>query len=186
MTYLIRRDTIFRLIFDIFFVLGGSTMFFVLFAFWLILNGQWTLEIAITGLVLSAALYLFIWKYMDYSPRKEWECFRRLPRALRYFVYLVGEVFKAAWATLKLIWSPKLVVQPELTTFRTHLRTRSGKIILANSITMTPGTITVDIRGDQYLIHCLDESMAKDIGVDMEKRISRLEEGGSRHDRTSV
>ena len=41
-------------------------MFFVLFAFWLILNGQWTAEIAVTGLVLSAALYLLIWKYMDY------------------------------------------------------------------------------------------------------------------------
>ena len=153
-------------------------MFFVLFAFWLILNGQWTAEIAVTGLVLSAALYLLIWKYMDYSPRREWECVRRLPRALCYLGYLVGEVFKSAWATIRLIWSPRLIAQPELVSFRTKLKTRSGKNILANSITMTPGTITVDIRKYKYLVHCLDESMAEGVGADMEKRILRLEEGG--------
>ena len=47
-------------------------MFFLLFGFWVLLNGSWTLEIALIGLVVSAALYAFIVKFMGYSPKKEW------------------------------------------------------------------------------------------------------------------
>lgn len=151
-------------------------MLFLLFAFWIILNGRWTTEIAITGGVISALLYLFICKFMDYSPRKEWSCIRRMPGIVGYFIFLVGEIFVSAWATIRLIWSPKEVVQPELTSFRTKLRTDPGKVVLANSITMTPGTITVDIRDDQMLVHCLDESMAEGLeNSEMEKRIIKLE-----------
>lgn len=119
-------------------------MFFLLFGFWVLLNGSWTLEIALIGLVVSAALYAFIVKFMGYSPKKEWAIVRRLPRIIGYFLYLVKEVFLSAWATIKLVWSPKLVVEPEITSFHTHVRTLPGKVVLANSITMTPGH---DYRG---------------------------------------
>lgn len=156
-------------------------MFFLLFAFWLILNGQWTSEIAVTGVVLCALLYLFICKFMDYSPKKEWACLRRFPRAIVYFFYLVGEIAKSAWATIKLIWSPKEIIRPQVTTFHTKLRTDPGKVVLANSITMTPGTITVDVRGDLFLVHCLDETFAEGLeDSEMEKRIMQIE-GGKRH-----
>ena len=54
-------------------------MFFVLFAFWLLLNGRWTAEIALTGAAVCGLVYLFLWKYLGYSPRKEWQAARRLP-----------------------------------------------------------------------------------------------------------
>ena len=54
-------------------------MFFLLFGFWVLLNGSWTLEIALIGLVVSAALYAFIVKFMGYSPKKEWAIVRLLP-----------------------------------------------------------------------------------------------------------
>jgi len=153
-------------------------MFFLLFAFWIILNGRWTTEVAIVGAVVSGLIYLFICKFMDYSPRKEWACVRRLPRAVAYGVFLIGEVFKSAWQTIKFIWSPKVIVQPEITSFHTKLRTDAGKVILANSITLTPGTITVDIRDDLMLVHCLDESLDEGLeGSDMEQRIMKLEGG---------
>lgn len=157
-------------------------MFFLLFAFWIILNGRWTTEVAIVGAVVSALIYLFICKFMDYSPKKEWACARRLPKAVRYGVYLIGEVFKSAWQTIRLIWSPKLEIQPEVTSFRSHLLTDAGKVILANSITLTPGTLTVDIRDDLFLVHCLDEGLGEGLeDSDMEKRIMNLE-GGHTHD----
>lgn len=72
-------------------------------------------------------------------------------------------------------------MQPEVTSFHTKLRTDAGKVILANSITLTPGTITVDIRDDLMLVHCLDESLDAGLeGSEMEKRIMKLE--GGRHD----
>ena len=153
-------------------------MFFLLFGFWVLLNGQWTAEIAIVGVIVCAALYAFMCTFMGYSPKREWAIARRIPRIAGYFVYLVGEVFKSAFGVMKLIWSPSLVIEPEVTSFRTRLRTDAGKVVLANSITMTPGTITVDIQddGDKFLIHCLDKSFdVGQEGFEMEDRVMKLE-----------
>lgn len=158
-------------------------MYFLLFGFWVLLNGQWTAEIAIVGLIVCAALYAFMCAFMGYSPRNEWKIARRIPRILGYFVYLVGEVFKSSFAVMKLIWSPTMVIEPEVTSFRTRLRTDAGKVVLANSITMTPGTITIDVQEDEFLIHCLDTSFdVGQEGFEMEDRVMKLE--GSRKETT--
>ena len=151
-------------------------MYFLLFGFWVLLNGKWTTEIAIVGVIVCAALYAFMCTFMDYSPRKEWKIARRSGRIAGYFFYLVGEIFKSAWGTMVLIWSPEKEIEPRVTSFRTRLRTDAGKVVLANSITMTPGTITVDVQDDLFLIHCLDESFdVGQEGFEMEDRILRIE-----------
>ena len=134
------------------------------------------------GVVICGLLYAFLCAFMGYSPRREWGIFCRIPRIVGYGLYLVREVVKAACATIRLIWSPKMVTQPEVTSFHTKLRTDAGKVVLANSITMTPGTITVDVRDDLFLIHCLDDSFdVGQEGFDMEERVMKLE-GGHDHD----
>ena len=153
-------------------------MFFLLFAFWVLLMGAWTAEIAIVGVVVCGMVYAFSCAFMGYSPKKELVIAKRMGRIAKYFVYLVGEIFKSAWAVIKLVWSPKMVAEPKLTSFRTRLKTQAGKVVLANSITMTPGTITVDIRGDKFLIHCLDAEfdMGQD-GFEMEDNVMKVEGG---------
>lgn len=154
-------------------------MFAVLFLFWLLLNGQWTTEIAVVGLVLDTMICLFLWKFLDWTPGYDWKLCKRVPAFFVYAVRLVRWVFEAAWATLKLVWSPVLEPEPVLTGFRTHLKTRLGKVMLANSITMTPGTITVDVQDDMYIVHCLDSSFSEGLENSfMEYHIGRLEEGG--------
>ena len=65
-----------------------------------------------------------------------------------------------------------------MTSFRTRLRTDAGKVVLANSITLTPGTITVDVEDDVFLVHCLDDSFAPEVEqFDMETRVMRVEGG---------
>ncbi|MBQ7850945.1 MAG: Na+/H+ antiporter subunit E [Clostridia bacterium] len=161
-------------------------MYFLLFGFWVLLNGQWTAEIAIVGLIVCAALYAFMCAFMGYSPKKEWQIALRLPRIAGYFFYLVKEVFKSSFAVIKLIWSPSMIIEPEVTSFRTKLRTDAGKVVLANSITMTPGTITIDVQEDEFLIHCLDTSFdVGQEGFEMENRVMRLETAdkeGAKHD----
>ena len=155
-------------------------MFFVLFAFWLLLNGRWTAEIALTGAAVCGLVYLFLWKYLGYSPRKEWQAARRLPGLAAYALWLVGQIFASAAATIRLIWSPRLIAEPRLVAFRSRLRTRAGRTLLANSITLTPGTITADQTGDRFLVHCLDSDFAEGLAdSEMEKRILRIEEGGA-------
>ncbi len=161
-------------------------MIAVLFAFWLLLNGRWTFEIGAVGLVLSALIDLFVWRFMGYSARRSLAYLRRLPRAAAYAVWLVGAVICAACATIRLIWSPSLIAEPRLASFHTRLRTRTGKVMLANSITLTPGTITVDIRDDAFLVHCLDTDFAGGLeNSEMEHRILTVEhcgEEGTPHD----
>ena len=70
-------------------------MFVVFFMMWVIFNGQWTTEIALLGLFLCAALYLFAWKFMGYGPAQDLHALQRLPRALAYLWTLLVEIFKA-------------------------------------------------------------------------------------------
>ena len=138
-------------------------MVLVLFALWLIFNGKVTLEIVLFGIGLAIAVYMFCWKFLDYSPKKELVALRILPQGIGYFFVLVVEVIKANVAAISLIVSPKYEVEPVLVTFRTDLKTDMARTVLANSITLTPGTITVELTEDEFKVHCLDKEMAEGI-----------------------
>ena len=138
-------------------------MIFVLFALWLVFNGKVTLEIVLFGIVLSAAVYLFCWKFLEYSPKRELLALRLLPQGIGYFFVLVWEVIKANCSAISLIVSPKYEVEPLLVTFKTELKTDLARTVLANSITLTPGTITVELTEDEFKVHCLDKEMAEGI-----------------------
>ena len=151
-------------------------MALLFFALWVVFNGQWTTEIALIGVVLSCLMYLFVWKFMGYDPRKEWRFFKKLPLGIAYCWNLLVEILKANWSVLHFIYSAKEEVEPVLTAFRTKVKTGSGKVILANSITLTPGTITVHVKDDVFMVHCLDQSMSEGLAdSDFERRILRME-----------
>ncbi|MBQ8548037.1 MAG: Na+/H+ antiporter subunit E [Lachnospiraceae bacterium] len=138
-------------------------MIIVLFALWLIFNGKVTLELVLFGIVLSVAVYLFCWKFLEYSPKRELLALRLLPQGIGYFFVLVWEVIKANYSAISLIVSPKYEVEPLLVTFKTELKTDLARTVLANSITLTPGTITVELTEDEFKVHCLDKEMAEGI-----------------------
>lgn len=156
-------------------------MLIVLFVFWLILNGRWTVEIAVTGAVLSGLIYLFLCAFMGYSPKREWRFLRVMPRFAAYLCWLVGEVFRSGWAVMRLIWNPAVRPEPQVDSFRTRLRTGAGKAALADSITLTPGTVTVSVREDTFLVHALDTDFADGLhDSEMERRVCRVEGGEAR------
>ena len=136
-------------------------MLIVLFALWLIFNGKVTLEIVLFGIVLSAFVYLFSCKFLGYNPKRELIALRLLPQGIGYFFVLVWEVVKANAGAISLIVSPKYDVEPVLVTFRTELKSDLARTVLANSITLTPGTITVELTDDEFKVHCLDKEMAE-------------------------
>jgi len=139
-------------------------MIIILFALWLIFSGKITAEIIVFGIVLSAAVYLFCWKFLEYSPKNDLLALKLLPQALGYFFVLVWEIIKANCVMVKLILSPRYEMEPTLVTFKTELRTDLARTILANSITLTPGTITAELSGNEFRVHCLDKEMA--VGIE--------------------
>ena len=80
---------------------------------------------------------------------------------VRYVCLLVKEIAKASFTVIGMILSQREEIQPKIVSFHSDLRTTTGKVFLANAITLTPGTITVTLEGDEYTVHCLDESLAE-------------------------
>ena len=136
-------------------------MFLFFFFVRLILNGRVTVEICVLGAIISAALFFFICKFMSYSLKKEMFLFRLLPLLIKYFWVLVEEIVKANICVLRMIVSPELQPEPALVYFDVQLRTELAKVMLANSITLTPGTITVTVEENHFCVHCLDKELAE-------------------------
>lgn len=138
-------------------------MYVIFFLLWIIFNGRITTEIVIFGVVISAALYWFICEFMDFSPRREMEYLKKGGYVLQYLYHLLREIIIANYATMKLICSAGRVVEPALIEFETHFKNDISRFLLANSITLTPGTITVAVKGDRFIVHCLDRTLAEGI-----------------------
>ena len=158
-------------------------MFLLFFCVWLILNGRVTAEICILGLVIAALLFYFICRFLDYSIKKEILMFRLAPWLVRYFWVLVEEIVKANVCVLKIILSPELQPEPAFVYFDTNFRTGTAKMLLANSITLTPGTITVSVEGDRFCVHCLDQELAD--GVEDSVFVELLKEMEAEEERWS-
>ncbi len=134
----------------------------LLFAVWLIFNGRVTLELIIFGVVISGVIYYGCVKMLDYSIKKEREMVRMLPGAAAYLLLIIWEVIKANVQVARVILSPRAThTQHRLVFFHTPVETRDGGLILANSITLTPGTITAGMKRGSFCVHALDAEFAR-------------------------
>lgn len=147
-------------------------MYILFLLLWIIFNGQFTLEIFLFGVAVAAAIFWFVCKFMDYSPEKEKRLYKMMGKLLVYALTLVWEIIKANFATIHMILTYREENEPVLVRFRTHLKTNAARAYLANSITLTPGTITVTLTGDEYLVHALDSDFA--IGMDESVFVDKL------------
>ena len=136
-------------------------MYLLYFLLWVIFNGKITLEICLFGLVIAGAVFAFTCKFMDYSIEKEKKNIRKYGRFFQYVCVLVIEIVKANFQVIHMVLSEREEVEPALVRFRSDMKTSVGKSFLANAITLTPGTITVLLEDSEYVVHCLDESLAE-------------------------
>ena len=148
-------------------------MYVIFFLIWIIFNGQFTLEIAAFGLVIAGALYWFICRFMDYKPRNDLVLCKRFFLIIHYVFILVKEIIKANIAVFKMVYSAKYQLEPAVVHFTTTLNSTFARVLLANSITLTPGTITVSLNDNEYVVHCLDKELAQ--GIDHSIFVKLLE-----------
>ena len=92
---------------------------------------------------------------------------------LLYLPWLLWQVLLSGWHVTRLILDPRLPIDPKLVTYKTVLRDPAAVTIFGNSITLTPGTITVEVNGDELVVHAMDDASAAGLG-DMEKKIVRV------------
>ena len=127
----------------------------LLLVFWILLNGRVTAEILLFGLIVSALVYGFMLRFLKWSPRRDLRLIRTLPIFLVYLLNLLWEMLKAACTVSLLALKPGGKPEPKLVSFHSGLDNDNLNLILAQSITLTPGTITVKTEGDRFFVHCL-------------------------------
>ncbi len=139
--------------------LAGLTA--VLVVLWLVLSGSYTLsgdhKVLLVMAVLSIAAAVFLTVRMRILDRETVPLAPAMSLVV-YWSWLGSEIVKANLAVLKLIMKPDLEVEPRLIRVPVHLRSGLARCVFANSITLTPGTVTVDIEDDGFLVHALDTS----------------------------
>lgn len=154
-------------------------MFLLFFMVWIIFNGTVTTEIVLFGLAIAALMFAFVCKFMDHSIRKEIIFIKKSVGFLNYAVILIVEIIKANLSVIHLILTDREVVEPVIVKFHTNLRTPTARMLLANSITLTPGTITVSLEENELEVHCLDKSLSEGMEDSVfEKMLEKLERVG--------
>ena len=145
-----------------------------LFAFWLALSGHFTPMLLVIGAA-SAVLCALAAARIHIVDREghpiEW-----IWAWVTYFPWLVGEIAKSAWAVARIVLDPGLPISPTLTVVKASQGTTVGVATFANSITLTPGTITVAVNGNDLTVHALVREGATDLeGGEMDRRVRALE-----------
>lgn len=124
---------------------------------WLALNWSVRTDVLVTGAIISVALAMLLCSRCQVMQEV-----RLTPKSFAYAFAFVGvfwwELIKSNLDVAFRVLTPSLPINPGIVEVKTRLKSDIGKMLLANSITLTPGTLTVDIRGDRMFIHWIDVS----------------------------
>lgn len=138
-------------------------MFILFFVAWIIFNGNLTFEIAGFGILFSLLLTVFCVKVMGYKLSKEWMMLKKIRVFIELLVVLIIEIAKSNEQLIYWIFSDKYRMEPALVKFKVDLKKEWTKALLADFITLTPGTITALLENDELTVHCLDKDLADGI-----------------------
>ncbi len=143
---------------------------------WLLLSGHYTPLLLFLGL-LSIILVTIISLRMNLIAYDQPEIVFQFIKYIPYGFWLVVEILKSNIDVCKRILNPKLPINPDLITVKSSQRSDLAKVAFANSITLTPGTISIDVEGNNIEVHSLAEIGIEGLETgEMDKRISRAEQ----------
>jgi multicomponent Na+:H+ antiporter subunit E len=127
-------------------------VFALLLVFWVLLNGSLAVDVLVVGII-AALIIAFLFR-ANLAVITE---FRGTPRAFaatgRYVIYFLKELVKSNLRLASIVLSPALPLNPGIVKTRTRLKSRMGRLMLANSITLTPGTLSVELDGEWLYVH---------------------------------
>ena len=146
-----------------------------LFLFWLLLSGMFVPFLLAAGLGSAIAVVLFT-RRLDIIAGEPEPTYLNWFKFVAYGPWLIKEIMVAAWDVSKRILHPRLPISPTLVEFAPSQTTDTGLVIHANSITLTPGTISVEVEPGRFLVHALSrEGGASLAGSEMDRRCAALE-----------
>lgn len=151
----------------------------VLTALWLLMSGLYKPMILGFGAA-SVILVVYVVRRMDAVDGDQFAIRLKPIAFIMYMIWLLVEIAKSNWAVTKIVLSPKMPIRQHLFDVPHSQKTDLGQVIFASSITLTPGTITVETEEGHFLVHALDygdDDM--DALADMDARVSAAESGAA-------
>ncbi len=158
-------------------MLHAISLCLVLYATWLLLSGHYELLILALGLlscigVVAIALRMDVVDHEGHPIHLTW-------RLLLYWPWLLVEIIKSNVDVARVIIDPKLRISPCMIRVPTSQKTDVGRVIYANSITLTPGTVSVDVSDGTILVHAITEELAAGVeSGEMDRRVAAVEGHG--------
>ena len=142
-------------------------------AVWLLLSGHYTALILSFGAVSSLIVIWFMWR-MD-RVDEQLGVLPMRPRVLYYLLWLMWQVVLSNIDLVRRIWDPSLPIRPTWQRLDIRVTSPLAKMLYANSITLTPGTLTTNVREDHFMVHSLTSDGIEELRKgDMERQIQRL------------
>ena len=149
--------------------------FFVMMGFWILLSGKFDLFHLTLGVISSALVSFLSADLFMYESKSS----NRLATGGRFLLYLPWLLYQILLSTLHVTFlalHPKMKdrIDPTIVTFKTKLKTDLAKVALANSITLTPGTITIRIEDQVFYVHAISRKAAAGLPGEMEERLAKV------------
>lgn len=145
-----------------------------LFVLWLLLSGHYEPLIIVLGAV-SCVFVAWIAYRMDVADH-EGHPIHLTWRVLLYWIWLFWEIIKANIQVARLILAPRLAISPTVIKVKASQPDDLGHVTYANSITLTPGTVSIDVRDATIEVHAITREMAESLKTgDMDRRVTRIE-----------
>lgn len=153
-----------------------------LFAFWTVLSGKFDAFHLGVGAAASVGIAAAVRSLFRLEPALTSIGPRAWLRWPGYLLWLAKEVVSSTAQVVRVVLDPRLPISPRIVRVRCSLPHPTAKLTLANSITMTPGTVTLDVEGDEFVVHALTEEAARGVlregeTAEMPRRVAALFEG---------
>lgn len=149
----------------------------VLFVFWILITGRLHWQHLLIGALCAYGITVFNRDLLLNPEERPLYLKSTLGKWFSYFFILVVAIFKANWDVAKIVLNPRLDISPGFVRYRTKVKKPLNRVILANSITLTPGTLSVEVEEDVYVVHAITRASAEDVATwDMMDRLVEIEE----------
>ena len=151
---------------------------FILFLLWIIFNGRITGDVLISGVLVAFFISVFCCRYLGYRMKIGRPVFKRCFMLFRYLPLLIWEMVKANFQVIGVVLSPKIKIRPCIIHFQPQIKSTLGRVLLANSITVVPGSVTCEMTDKGYSVHALTPQIARAQQYSaFEKLILKMESG---------
>ena len=144
-------------------MLNKIVLFFILLGIWLVMSGMFETFFLVLG-VISCSLSVVIFSLLNKKKTPGFSAISFLVGLVSYSIWLIKEILVSTWSVTTKIWQLEPDISPDMAWVNTSLKDDVAMTVLGNSITLTPGTVSVDIKEDgRFQVHSLTKDGMEDV-----------------------